>query len=76
MVSDSQPGARRRPFDHPYLLLALASLFWSGNHIVGRAVAGHVPPYALSTLRWLVGAVMWTKGTSWATSQIAKPFAF
>jgi hypothetical protein len=21
----------------PYLLLALASLFWSGNHIVGRA---------------------------------------
>ena len=58
MVSDSQPGARRRPFDHPYLLLALASLFWSGNHIVGRAVAGHVPPYALSTLRWLVGAVI------------------
>jgi drug/metabolite transporter (DMT)-like permease len=48
----------RGVFDNPYLLLALASLFWSGNHIVGRAVAGHVPPYALSTLRWLIGAVL------------------
>lgn len=51
-------GVRRRLFDYPYLLLAAASLFWSGNHIVGRAVAGHVPPYTLSTLRWLVGAVV------------------
>jgi drug/metabolite transporter (DMT)-like permease len=58
MASESQPGARRRLFDYPYLLLAAASLFWSGNHIVGRAVAGHVPPYTLSTLRWMVGAVI------------------
>ena len=43
---------------HPYLLLALATLSWSGNHIVGRAVAGHVPPGALSTLRWLVCALV------------------
>src|SRR4051794_40538457 len=48
---------------HPrqaYLLLALASLFWSGNHIVGRAIGGHVPPVAISFLRWLIPlAVLW-----------------
>jgi drug/metabolite transporter (DMT)-like permease len=43
-----------------YLVLALASLCWSGNHIMGRAVAGHVPPVALATLRWLLAAaVLW-----------------
>jgi drug/metabolite transporter (DMT)-like permease len=45
---------------NPYLLLAVASLFWSGNHIVGRAIGGHVPPMAVSTARWLIPAiVMW-----------------
>ena len=42
---------------HPYLLLALASLCWSGNHIVGRAVADVVPPFGLSTARWLLPAI-------------------
>jgi drug/metabolite transporter (DMT)-like permease len=41
-----------------YLLLALSSLFWSGNHIVGRAIAGEVPPLAVSTVRWLIGAIV------------------
>jgi drug/metabolite transporter (DMT)-like permease len=50
--------AGRALFDNPYLLLALASLFWSGNHIVGRAVADQVPPFALSTLRWIIGALL------------------
>ncbi len=45
-------------FDNPYLLLALASLFWSGNHVVGRALTDHVPPFTLSTLRWLIGAIL------------------
>ena len=45
---------------NPYLLLALASLFWSGNHIVGRAIGGHVPPIGISALRWFLPAVlMW-----------------
>lgn len=38
----------------PYLMLALAALFWAGNHVLGRAIAGHVPPLAISTLRWAV----------------------
>jgi len=35
-------------------MLALASLCWSGNHIVGRAVTGHIPPLTVSTIRWLI----------------------
>lgn len=42
----------------PYLLLALASLCWSGNHIVGRAIVGHIPPYTISTARWLIPALL------------------
>jgi drug/metabolite transporter (DMT)-like permease len=37
---------------HPYLLLTLASLLWSANFIVGRAVHGSVPPVALAFCRW------------------------
>lgn len=43
---------------NPYLLLALASLFWSINHVLGRAIAGHVPPFAISTIRWFVPALL------------------
>jgi len=35
-------------------VLAFASLCWSGNHIVGRAVTGHIPPLTVSTIRWLI----------------------
>jgi drug/metabolite transporter (DMT)-like permease len=45
-------------FGNPYLLLAVAALFWSGNHIVGRAIGGHVPPVGVSTIRWLIPAVL------------------
>ena len=43
---------------NPYLLLALTALFWSGNHVLGRAIAGHVPPFGISMARWLVGAIV------------------
>jgi drug/metabolite transporter (DMT)-like permease len=39
-------------FDQPYLLLALTSLFWAGNTILGRFIAGHVPPVTLAFIRW------------------------
>ena len=46
--------------DNPYLLLALAALFWSGNHILGRAIGGHVPPIGISLVRWLIPTfVLW-----------------
>lgn len=38
--------------NQPYLLLALAMLFWSGNFILGRAVNAAVPPVGLAFWRW------------------------
>jgi drug/metabolite transporter (DMT)-like permease len=55
-IAESRGAARL--YGNPYLLLALASLFWSGNHIMGRAIAGHVPPIAIGTLRWLFAAAL------------------
>lgn len=39
-------------FNAPYLLLCLTSLLWAGNLVLGRYVAGHVPPLTLALLRW------------------------
>ncbi|WP_375412260.1 DMT family transporter [uncultured Bradyrhizobium sp.] len=39
--------------NQPYLLLSLTSLFWAGNIVLGRYVAGHVPPITLSCIRWI-----------------------
>ena len=40
-------------FNQPYLLLSLTSLFWAGNVVLARYVAGHVPPLTLSCVRWI-----------------------
>ena len=39
--------------NQPYLLLSLTSLFWAGNIVLARYVAGHVPPITLSCVRWI-----------------------
>jgi drug/metabolite transporter (DMT)-like permease len=39
--------------NQPYLLLSLMSLFWAGNIVLGRFVAGQIPPVTLSFIRWL-----------------------
>jgi drug/metabolite transporter (DMT)-like permease len=44
--------------NQPYLLLVLASLFWAGNIVLARHVAGHVPPLTLSCLRWIGTSLM------------------
>jgi drug/metabolite transporter (DMT)-like permease len=44
--------------NQPYLLLSLASLFWAGNIVLARYVAGHVPPMTLSCVRWIGAFVM------------------
>jgi drug/metabolite transporter (DMT)-like permease len=38
----------------PYLALTAAALFWAGNWIAGRALAGLVPPVALTFWRWAI----------------------
>jgi drug/metabolite transporter (DMT)-like permease len=47
-----RPSPIARMADQPYLLLSLMSLFWAGNIVLGRYVAGHVPPFALTFVRW------------------------
>jgi drug/metabolite transporter (DMT)-like permease len=39
--------------NQPYLLLSLTALFWAGNIVLARYVAGHVPPLTLSCIRWI-----------------------
>jgi len=58
VVAQESNKVARSLYGNAYLLLALASLCWSGNHLMGRAIAGHVPPLTISTLRWLLAAAM------------------
>jgi len=41
-----------------YLLLILAALFWAGNAIAGKIAVGHVSPFVLTSLRWLVALIL------------------
>ena len=43
---------------HPYLLLALTTLFWSGNMVLGRALRGQVPPLTLAFWRWAIAFLL------------------
>jgi hypothetical protein len=49
----SKSGLFGRLWGFAPLLLATAVLFWAGNSVVGRAMAGTVPPMALSFWRWV-----------------------
>ena len=50
--------------NQPYLLLTLTALFWAGNIVLARHVAGHVPPMTLSCVRW-VGAFLMVLPFAW-----------
>jgi drug/metabolite transporter (DMT)-like permease len=54
----------RNLFGRPYLLLSLTSLFWAGNIVLGRYVAGHVPPITLAWARW-TGSFLLLVGFAW-----------
>lgn len=41
-------------YRNPHIALALASLFWAGNAIVGKFSIGHVSPMAVTFLRWTI----------------------
>lgn len=40
------------------LLMTLPPLLWAGNAVVGRLLAGSVPPLTLNLLRWLLTALI------------------
>lgn len=39
-------------YQQPYLLLAITYFTWGVNLVVGRYAVGHIPPMALTWLRW------------------------
>ena len=47
-------------FRHPYLLLTLTALFWSGNMVLGRGIRADVPPMALAFWRWAIALALVT----------------
>lgn len=40
--------------DQGYLLMAITTLMWSGNAVIGRAVHETIPPIGLNFWRWMV----------------------
>jgi drug/metabolite transporter (DMT)-like permease len=58
MDANGTAPARRGLADQAWLLLMLPGLFWAGNAVLGRAVAGEVPPVALAFWRWALGALI------------------
>lgn len=48
----------RQVITHPYTLLTLAALFWAGNVVLGRDVAGRIPPVTLNSLRWAIALLV------------------
>ena len=60
----SAPGPARWLNNQPYLLLSLTALFWAGNIVLARYVAGHVPPMTLSCVRW-IGAFLMLLPFAW-----------
>ncbi|MER1959210.1 MAG: DMT family transporter [Solibacillus sp.] len=42
----------------PQALLVFATLLWGGNFVIGRAVAGDIPPITLAFLRWIVAFII------------------
>jgi drug/metabolite transporter (DMT)-like permease len=53
-----------RAWSSAWTLLVLTNLFWAGNIVIGRAVAGHVPPVTLAYWRW-TGAFLVAFGFAW-----------
>ena len=45
-------------FHRPRLLLTLTAAFWAGNMVVGRAIAGTVPPVMLACVRWVLASLI------------------
>lgn len=55
----------RRVWNSAWPLLILANLFWAANIVLGRGVAGVVPPIALAYWRW-TGAFLVAVGFAWS----------
>lgn len=60
-MTDDAPavgGFFRRLYDTAWLMMALPPLFWAGNAIIGRALAGTAPPISLAFWRWTLASLV------------------
>ena len=59
-ISSTASRLLDRLYQWPSLLLTLTAVFWAGNAVASRLAVGHISPYLLVFLRWvLVLAVLW-----------------
>ena len=61
-VPHSSAAARAidRLYQLPAVLLTLTAIFWAGNAVASRLAVGHISPFLLVFLRWvMVLAVLW-----------------
>lgn len=63
-MTNPAPATRPSPLDRLYqwpgLLLTLTAIFWAGNALASRLAVGHISPFLLVFLRWvMVLAVLW-----------------
>jgi len=57
-TAQTLPKRMGAKFSFPILALMLASLFWSGNFIAGRALRGLIDPLTLNFARWALALVL------------------
>jgi drug/metabolite transporter (DMT)-like permease len=57
-TAQTLPKMMGAKFSFPMLALMLASLFWSGNFIAGRALRGLIGPLTLNFARWALALVL------------------
>src|SRR5436189_5098187 len=50
--------AVRAVLDLPRISLVAATLLWGGNFVAGKALAGDVPPVAISFWRWSLALLL------------------
>jgi drug/metabolite transporter (DMT)-like permease len=55
--------ASRFTFDPTYAALALTTLLWSSNFVIGRAVRDDVSPATLNFLRWAIALAILVPAT-------------
>ena len=58
MPHEQMPVAMTRSRALAFFLLALSSLFWAGNWVIGRALREAMEPIALNFWRWLIAALV------------------
>lgn len=56
----TKPSLLDRLYQWPAVLLTLTAIFWAGNALASRLAVGHISPFLLVFLRWvMVLAVLW-----------------